>query len=222
MNLDFETVICNLIYAKEELECSKTPFLLNELLEILERIIYLDNEFEMQRSNTHSKPNLSLLKRNPLKVEKKYADFEYIIGQLEVTVIEIGHALDWWEDEWLWVNDELDVIIDSFINLQDDFIAIKRLVDIISEYNPIEKFYDLLAVYNPGYREIIQQIKKLNLPIKNFQYIPDPTQKELPRPKRGSYRRSRQTFTTYSTGSKAMLVLQGTHLKADRSHLPLR
>jgi hypothetical protein len=76
MYLDFETPICNLIYAKEELECSKTPFLLEDLIEVLGNVLYLENKIDIQMTNKHSKPNMSLLKRNPLKAEKKYADFD--------------------------------------------------------------------------------------------------------------------------------------------------
>lgn len=214
-----EMCIENLIYAKEELESSKTPYFLEELKEALKRILILENDIDNFATKKQILPELSLVYRNPPKVQKKYADFDYVSAQIEGALVELGVQGDCWEEEWFWLTEEMMEVTDILVDLHDDIDAVRKLIDVLTSFDFTPEVYDFLAYYKPRLKEVIQKLKHLQLPVNNYRYIADPRHKELPRPKRGAYRKGRQSFTTFSTGSKAMLVLQGTGLKADRSHL---
>ncbi|MEW8970365.1 MAG: hypothetical protein AB2411_07055 [Mesobacillus sp.] len=214
-----EMCIEHLIYAKEELENSRTPFYLEEMKQALTRILILENDIDNHESNNQTLADLSLVDRNPPKVQKKYADFEFVLGQIEGALVELGVQEGCWEDDWFWLTAEMMEVTDMLVNLHEDIGAVKKLIDALTSFNFTPNFYDFLTYYQPQFEDIIQKLKNIQYPVINQAYIADPRQKELPRPKRGSYRKGRQTFTTFSTGSNAMLILQGTGLKADRSHL---
>ncbi|MGV2939668.1 hypothetical protein AB5I83_08765 [Mesobacillus sp. LC4] len=214
-----EMCIEHLIYAKEELENSRTPFYLEKVKEALTRILILENDIDNFHSNMQNVPNLSLVDRNPPKAQKKFADFNYVSMQIEGALIELGNQEDCWEEEWFWLNEETFEVIHMLSDLQDDIEAVKKLIDVLTSFDFTPDLYDFLVYYKPKFKEIIEKLKQLQHPVESYFYIADPRQKELPRPKRGSYRKGRQNFTTFATGSNAMLILQGTGLKADRWHL---
>ncbi|WHX40317.1 hypothetical protein QNH36_22180 [Mesobacillus sp. AQ2] len=214
-----EMCIENLIYAKEELESSGTPFYLEEMKRVLTRLIILENDIDNFASDNQNLPDVSLVFRSPPKVQKKYADFEYVFRQIEGALVELDVQGDFCEDEWFWLTEEMMEVTDMLVNLYEDIVAVKKLVDVLTSFNFTPNLYDFLTYYQPQFKDIIQKLKNIQYPVIKHGYIADPRQKELPRPKRGPYRKGRQTFTTFSTGSNAMLILQGTHLKADRSHL---
>lgn len=219
MSINLEMCIEHLIYALEELECSQTPFFREELKAALEKLIIFENDIDNFLTKKHNEPDLSLLYRRSSRVQKRYADFYSVNIQIEGALIELEHLEYWSGDEWLWFQDDLDEVIELLIDLHKDFAEVNRIMEFVVSYNPPPGFYDLLSSYLPVYIEVIHQLKALHFPVNREQYIADPTLKELPSPKSGSYRKGRQRFTTFATGSKAMLVLQGTGRTADRSHI---
>jgi hypothetical protein len=178
--LYLEMCIEHLIYAKEALESSGTPFYLEEMKQALTRLLILETDIDNFASDNQNISDVSLVFRSPPKVQKKYADFEYVFGQIEGALVKLDVQGDFCEDEWFWLNEEMMEVTDMLVNLYEAFVAVKKIVDVLTSFNFTPNPYDFLTYYKPQFKDIIQKLKTSNIRLLITAILPIPDRKSCP------------------------------------------